>query len=303
MDEITKKLADTFENQASVKAETFQGKMDRLKIAFDEGKETVGSFILDAITPMVTIFVDKVIPQLSKMADSIGKDLAAPLNNVKSILTDFVIPAFKALYSYLFDFVIPFFANVFGPALTGLKNAFNTISKAISDNEADLQPLFSLFKSVATFVRDNMGPAIGTVLRVAFEVVGTAISSVITSVSRLVGWFDDVIDKVKEFINLVKNNPLVQGLGSVIDRIFGGGRAAGGPVNAGTTYLVGERGPELFTPSGSGSIIPNHKLGGGGGSVNITVNGAIDPESTARQIITLLNNSTYRGTLGAGAFA
>jgi phage-related protein len=303
MDEITKKLADTFENQASVKAETFQGKMDRLKIAFDEGKETVGSFILDAITPMVTIFVDKVIPQLSKMADSIGKDLAAPLNNVKSILTDFVIPAFKALYSYLFDYVIPFLANVFGPALTGLKNAFNTISTAISNNEADLQPLFNLFKSIAGFVRDNLAPAIGTILRVAFEVVGTAIAGVITGVSRLINFFDNVIDKIKEFINLVKNNPLVQGLGDIIGKVFGGGKAAGGPVNAGTTYLVGERGPELFTPSGSGSIIPNHKLGGGGGSVNITVNGAIDPESTARQIITLLNNSTYRGTLGAGAFA
>jgi hypothetical protein len=303
MDEITKKLADTFENQASVKAETFQGKMDRLKIAFDEGKETVGAFILDAITPMVTIFVEKVIPQLAKMADSIGNDLAAPLNNVKSILTDFVIPAFKALYSYLFDFVIPFFANVFGPALTGLKNAFNTISTAITNNETDLKPLFTLFKSVATFVRDNLGPAIGTVLRVAFEVVGTAIAGVVTGVSRLINFFDNVIDKIKEFINLVRNNPLVEGLGDIIGRIFGGGRAAGGPVNAGTTYLVGERGPELFTPSGSGSIIPNNRLGGGGGGINITVNGALDPEGVARQIITILNNSTYRGTLGSGALA
>jgi hypothetical protein len=303
MDEITKKLADTFENQASVKAETFQGKMDRLKIAFDEGKETVGSFILDAITPLVTIFVDKVIPQLAKMADSIGKDLAAPLNNVKSILTDFVIPAFRALYSYLFDFVIPFFANVFGPALTGLRNAFNTISTAISNNEADLQPLFSLFKSVASFVRDNLGPAIGTVLRVAFNVVGDAIAGVITGVSRLINFFDNVIDKIKEFINLVKNNPLVQGLGDIIGKVFGGGKAAGGPVSAGTTYLVGERGPELFTPSGSGNIIPNHKMGGGGGNISITVNGALDPEGVARQIVTILNNSTYRGTLGSGAFA
>lgn len=301
MDEITKKLADTFENQASVKAETFQGKMDRLKIAFDEGKETVGGFILDAITPMVTTFVNTVIPALQNLSDSLGSKLKSPLNDIKNILTDFVIPAFRLWISYLVDYVWPFLVNVFGPALTGLRNAFNTISNAISDNEADLQPLFNLFRSVAGFVRDTMGPAIGTVLRVAFEVVGTAIAGVITSVSRLVNWFDDVIDKVKEFINLVKNNPLVQGLGSVIDRIFGGGRAAGGPVNAGTTYLVGERGPELFTPSGSGTIIPNNKLGGGGGSINITVNGAIDPESTARQIITLLNNSSYRGTLGAGA--
>jgi hypothetical protein len=303
MDEITKKLADTFENQASVKAETFQGKMDRLKIAFDEGKETVGSFILDAITPMVTTFVNKVIPAIQNLSDSLGSKLKAPLDDIKNIVTDFVIPAFRVWVSYLIDYVWPFLVNVFGPALTGLKNAFNTIKDAINANSADLQPLFNLFKSVATFVRDNMGPAIGTVLRVAFEVVGTAIAGVITGVSKLINFFDDVIDKIKQFINLVKNNPLVSGLGNIIDNIFGGGKAAGGPVNAGTTYLVGERGPELFTPSGSGSIIPNHRLGGGGGSINLTVNGAIDPESTARQIITLLNNSNYRGTLGAGAFA
>jgi hypothetical protein len=35
----------------------------------------------------------------------------------------------------------------------------------------------------------------------------------------------------------------------------------------------------------------------------ITVNGAIDSESTARQIVDVLNQSSYRGTLGAGAFA
>jgi hypothetical protein len=35
---------------------------------------------------------------------------------------------------------------------------------------------------------------------------------------------------------------------------------------------------------------------------NITVNGAIDSESTARQIVEILNDSQARGTLGAGAF-
>jgi hypothetical protein len=35
---------------------------------------------------------------------------------------------------------------------------------------------------------------------------------------------------------------------------------------------------------------------------NITVNGAIDSESTARQIVEILNDSSARGTLGAGAF-
>jgi hypothetical protein len=304
MDEITKKLADTFANQASTKADTFQGKLDRLTIAFDEGKETVGSFVLDALTPLVTTFVDKVIPALSSMATSIGKDLQGPFNSIKTVLTDFVIPAFKTLYDFMKDFVAPFFASVFGPALSGLSSAFGKISAAIKGNEDDLAPLFSLFKSVAGFVRDTMGPAIGTILKVAFEVLGTAISGVITGVSSVVRFLGDMIDKVKDFIRLVKENPIVSGISGLIDRVFGGGRASGGPVTSGTSYMVGEQGPELFTPNRSGQIIPNHSLGGGGGAViNLTVNGAIDPEGTARAIINVLNNSSYRGTLGSGAFA
>ncbi|MCA3072822.1 MAG: phage tail tape measure protein [Rhodocyclaceae bacterium] len=43
---------------------------------------------------------------------------------------------------------------------------------------------------------------------------------------------------------------------------FGGARAAGGPVSAGMGYLVGEKGPELFLPRQSGSIVPNGAMGG-----------------------------------------
>jgi len=48
--------------------------------------------------------------------------------------------------------------------------------------------------------------------------------------------------------------------------------ANGGPVGMRQPYLVGERGPELFVPNQSGNIIPNHDLGGMGGSMNIVVN-------------------------------
>lgn len=84
---------------------------------------------------------------------------------------------------------------------------------------------------------------------------------------------------------------------------FGGARASGGPVSAGKGYLVGERGPELFMPKSSGSIVPN-----GGGGVQIVVNdqrGAGAPPidvreqmvGAARQIRIMV-----RGEL-AGAFA
>jgi tape measure domain-containing protein len=48
-------------------------------------------------------------------------------------------------------------------------------------------------------------------------------------------------------------------------------RAVGGPVSAGSSYMVGERGPELFTPKHGGSIVPNNALGGGSTSVTVNV--------------------------------
>ena len=52
------------------------------------------------------------------------------------------------------------------------------------------------------------------------------------------------------------------------------GRESGGNVYKNTTYLVGERGPELFDPSTNGSIIPNDRLMGGDKNIvnNITIN-------------------------------
>ena len=49
-------------------------------------------------------------------------------------------------------------------------------------------------------------------------------------------------------------------------------RANGGPVSAGVSYMVGERGPELFTPRSSGTITANEKLGGSTVNNMITVN-------------------------------
>lgn len=52
-------------------------------------------------------------------------------------------------------------------------------------------------------------------------------------------------------------------IGSFMAGAFGGARANGGPVSGGKAYLVGERGPEIFQPTGSGRIVPNSALGGG----------------------------------------
>ena len=66
-------------------------------------------------------------------------------------------------------------------------------------------------------------------------------------------------------------------------------RALGGPVMGNNTYLVGEQGPELFTPSSAGNITPNHAMGGGG-TINITVTSA-DPNEVVRALQTYVRQS------------
>jgi lambda family phage tail tape measure protein len=62
---------------------------------------------------------------------------------------------------------------------------------------------------------------------------------------------------------------------------IGGFLADGGSANANTPYVVGERGPELFVPRSSGTVIPNHALAGAGGTTMVTNNyiNAIDTKS------------------------
>lgn len=71
-------------------------------------------------------------------------------------------------------------------------------------------------------------------------------------------------------------------LGSFVGSIFGGFKASGGPVSSGKGYIVGEEGPEWFEPGTSGTIVPNHALGGGGAPVinlSIDARGAVEGEA------------------------
>jgi hypothetical protein len=69
-----------------------------------------------------------------------------------------------------------------------------------------------------------------------------------------------------------------------------GQRALGGPVSNTNSYLVGERGPEIFTPNVGGRISAN----GNGGQTVINLNGIIDAESARRSIEQLIQRSARR---------
>jgi hypothetical protein len=279
MDEVTKTLADTFGGQAAKQADTFQGKMARLQVAFDEGKETIGSFVLDAVTPMINTIVNTVIPAVAGFINSVGG---------KDGLTN----AFKTY--------IDLIKNIFQPVLEGFRFAFNQIKNAVVDNKEEFETLFK-------FLKDFVAPLFGGVLKLAIQGIGIALGVVIDVVGTLINGFErlfgiiqSVVGSIQSLISLVRNNPIVSGIGNAISSAFGGFRAEGGSVSAGKSYVVGEQGAEMFVPSSNGTIVPN---GGMGSTFNITVNGAIDAEGTARTIVDVLNRSNARGTLGANRFA
>ena len=86
--------------------------------------------------------------------------------------------------------------------------------------------------------------------------------------------------------------PLAKGIG---DALFAGFRAEGGPVGAGGAYVVGEKGPELFVPSSSGSIVPNGAMGSsGGGSGGVTVNYNIAAGVSRAELVPILEQERRR---------
>ena len=80
---------------------------------------------------------------------------------------------------------------------------------------------------------------------------------------------------------------------------FGGGRASGGPVQGGTPYLVGERGPELFVPGRSGNIVPNNVVNNSQ-PVTVTMNiqmNTDNPREAVRTLKRAFNDAVNMGQL------
>jgi phage-related minor tail protein len=90
---------------------------------------------------------------------------------------------------------------------------------------------------------------------------------------------------------------LLSGAVTAISSFFGGARANGGPVSAGSAYLVGERGPELIVPNASGYVIANNKMGGGGGSTAVVV----DVQPSPFFVTTVTQVAQSGGAQAAGA--
>ena len=106
----------------------------------------------------------------------------------------------------------------------------------------------------------------------------------------LKGMLSGFIDVMRRMVAEAAAAQILKGIGglfptgSFLGTLFSGARALGGPVTGGRSYLVGERGPEMFVPSSSGSIVPN----GAGGSVTVSPTYNIDARGATTDLVKAL---------------
>ena len=112
-----------------------------------------------------------------------------------------------------------------------------------------------------------------------FELIGQSIASGVTNnITAAIQGTKSLGDAAKSILNDLSSSLIKLGVNTLLSRIPGFGSlpkllpfANGGRPPVGRPSIVGEKGPELFVPRRSGTIIPNDKLAGGG-STNISVN-------------------------------
>ena len=112
-----------------------------------------------------------------------------------------------------------------------------------------------------------------------YQQVGQSIqNTIVDGIMDAVEGAKDLNEVLTDTLRSLSQTLLKAGLNSVVGGLFPDipGRAKGGPVSAGQPYVVGEKGPELFVPTRSGTVIPN-----GGGGVNSVVNVNVTDSGTS----------------------
>jgi hypothetical protein len=264
-DQITAKLAGTFGGQATVQAETFSGRMERLQIAFDEAKETVGFALLPILEKLITFITSTILPAVNKFSNSFGAEgLSGVIENIVTVVRTVLQPVFE-----------------------GLVNFFGKVRKAINDNRES-------FEKFADLIQDYIAPVLGKVLGGALKGLGTIASGVINIISGVVdlvtGAVEGAIKGINALIRAYNAIPILPNIGTInVPNL-------GGPSNTGSNSVN-----VASLPSGVTTTVPKPNATAQPAVVNnITVNGAIDSESTARQIAQVLTESAARGTGGGG---
>ena len=309
---VYESLRTSFAGFSEQEANTFQGRLDRLNVAFDEAKETVGFALLPVLEKLIRFVNDNALPVIKALSE--GFSLTGS-DGFGKVVTD----------------VANTLQKTFTPILEGVKSVFDSVKTAVMNSKEE----FSAFWEVVKFV----APIIGTVIGKALSVVGNIAETILTIVAKVMGALKPLINTAIDGINLAINGynaiqwgkdvPQIPKIGSTATVGVGGFSGtmpngvsfSSGGTTTGNTGLTS--GGTTTTSSGSGGGIAgavvaaasaaNNIVSGNfnpgsfrmgeaasmGTIINLNVNGALDKEGTARTIVDTLNNSYYRGTGGA----
>jgi hypothetical protein len=145
-DQVTKNLAATFGGQATTQAETFEGKMKRLQIAFDEAKESVGARLLPILTNLVNYFISNVGPIVESVKAKI-QPLTKAIEDNKD--------EFKALWDFIKTYLVPFMSGALKTAFSGVVNSVTAIVNIVGRAIDFFQDLYASYKKVVDFIKNN----------------------------------------------------------------------------------------------------------------------------------------------------
>jgi hypothetical protein len=269
--DVQGKLSNLFGGAAAANSKTFAGRMEILKVTFDEAKETVGAKLLPIIQQLVEFIVNKVVPALGKFADFFKPITDAIKDNKKE---------FTLFIDFIQKYVVPVLITVLGGAFKvvgeiagGIINVIGAVigglNSLISGAVAGINALIRLYNSV---------PFLPNVSQISAPTINIPTVSVpsVTSTSQ---------------VPTVNVPSVSTGTGS---------SASGGGVMAAAAGAAMAAAPVNY---GYTAANPSFTYGQNSApAINVTVNGAIDAEGTARTIVNTLNDSFYRGTGGATAF-
>lgn len=128
-------------------------------------------------------------------------------------------------------------------------------------------------KEVAVLIKENAEEAsrAASFMKEAFEAASDDILSSLETLARTGSLeIDQMVEQILQSLAQLALEEFVlgpiEGIFNTIGKSFIGQRAEGGPVQAGQRYLVGEQGPEVFTPGTAGQVTPMSSP-----SINITI--------------------------------
>jgi hypothetical protein len=264
--QVQTKLSDLFGGAAAKNAETFQGRMDRLKIAFDEGVEAIGYKLLPIIEKLIAIIVDKVVPNFQRFVK-----LFDPLKEAIDRNKD----SFQALGNFIVDYIVP----VFTVALVGAISFVAKVAGGVVD----------IVGGIINVIRTLVSGAIDGINAMIKAYNSVPLLPNIPTISK------------PSFTSPTVSAPKVSTPTYTAPTISATGTTSGTSTSSAAAASTVAATAAASTVAGSFNVgsFRMAEARDSGDTYNINVSGALDKEGVARQIVDIIQSSNLRGTNGS----